>query len=337
MTDVTRFHTDEHPFAQYVRILGKGKKGSRSFTFDEAFAAMRMILLGQTRPEQLGAFLMLLRVKEESPEEIAGFVAASREVISAPIIRADIDWSSYAGKRKHQPWFLFTCFLLAEHGYRVFMHGADGHTNGRVYTESVLQSLGIEPAKSWSDVTQQLDNSNFSFFPLRTFCPPLNELIELRNVLGLRSPVHTFARMLNPLQANFSFQSIFHPPYAFTHLNASSVLGQPNMAVFKGEGGEIERKPEAVCLVRGICNGVIYEEEWPRLLDGRQDAPDDIDISTMRNVWRDEAQDNYAITAICSTLAICLKSLGASQTQEQANLQAYEWWQTRDKKKFDHN
>lgn len=334
MTDVPRFHAEEHPFAQYVRALGKGKKGARSLSFDEAQAAMSMILHGQTRPEQLGAFLMLLRVKEESADEIAGFVAASREVIAAPDIRVDIDWSSYAGKRKHQPWFLFTCFLLAEHGYRVFMHGTDGHTNGRIYTEAVLQSLGIPGAKNWRDVAQQLDQSNFSFLPLRSFCPQLNELIELRNILGLRSPVHTFARMINPLRARFSFQSVFHPPYAFTHLNASSVLDQPNMAVFKGEGGEIERKPDATCIVRGINNGVTYEEEWPRLLEGRQETPNDLGVDTMRRIWHDEMQDTYAVAAICSTLAICLKSIGAATTQVQANAMALQWWQTRDRNRF---
>ena len=55
----------EHPFAQYVRILGKGKRGSRDLTQEEAYAAMCMILADQVRAEQLGAFLMLLRHKEE--------------------------------------------------------------------------------------------------------------------------------------------------------------------------------------------------------------------------------------------------------------------------------
>ena len=66
----------EHPFAQYVRILGKGKSGSRSMTREEARAAMGMILDQQVEPEQLGAFLMLLRMKEEAPEELAGLFVA---------------------------------------------------------------------------------------------------------------------------------------------------------------------------------------------------------------------------------------------------------------------
>ena len=52
----------EHPFAQYVRVLGKGKKGSRSLTEAEAYDAMSMIMAGQVEDVQLGAFLMLLRV-----------------------------------------------------------------------------------------------------------------------------------------------------------------------------------------------------------------------------------------------------------------------------------
>ena len=72
------YKTAEHPFAPFVRILGKGKTSSRSLTLDEARQAMAMILDGEVEDVQLGAFLMLLRVKEESPEELAGFVQASR-------------------------------------------------------------------------------------------------------------------------------------------------------------------------------------------------------------------------------------------------------------------
>ena len=55
-----------HPFARFVRILGRGKTLTRSLTAEEAEEAMGMILAGEARPEQIGAFLMLLRVKEET-------------------------------------------------------------------------------------------------------------------------------------------------------------------------------------------------------------------------------------------------------------------------------
>ena len=99
----------EHAFAQYVRILGKGKRGSRDLTREEAFAAMTMMLSDQVEPEQLGAFLMLLRHKEECAPELAGFVDAVRQHNGfaenpIPAIKVDLDWSTYAGKKRNIPF-----------------------------------------------------------------------------------------------------------------------------------------------------------------------------------------------------------------------------------------
>ena len=74
----------EHPFAEYIRIIGKGKKGSRPLTQDEAYLSMKMIMANEVHPIQLGAFLMLLRVKEETPEELAGETEVSPEEMPAP-------------------------------------------------------------------------------------------------------------------------------------------------------------------------------------------------------------------------------------------------------------
>ena len=74
----------EHAFAPYIRILGKGKTGTRSLTQEEAREAFGMVLRGDAEPIQVGAFLMLLRVKEETPQELAGFVQACRENMVAP-------------------------------------------------------------------------------------------------------------------------------------------------------------------------------------------------------------------------------------------------------------
>ncbi|MEH6582170.1 MAG: hypothetical protein V7754_09565, partial [Halioglobus sp.] len=133
----------EHPFAQYVRILGKGKSGTRSLTQEEANAAFSMILNGEAEDMQLGAFLMLLRVKEETGEELAGFVSACRDnMLPRPAaLSADLDWSSYAGKKHQHPWFILSILLLTQAGYRVFIHGTDGHTPGRLYTERALSQL----------------------------------------------------------------------------------------------------------------------------------------------------------------------------------------------------
>ena len=95
----------EHPFAQFVRIVGKGKNGARSLTYDEAYQAFSMILKNEVLDVQLGAFLMLLRVKEESVDELTGFVQATKDQLNFQPLAVDLDWSSYAGKRKHTRGF----------------------------------------------------------------------------------------------------------------------------------------------------------------------------------------------------------------------------------------
>ncbi len=104
----------EHPFAQYVRILARGPGRSRALTFDEARDAMRMIAAGEAEPIQLGAMLMLMRYRQESPEELAGFVAALRETFPpSSATQVDLDWPSYAAGRIARGALVFACGRVA--------------------------------------------------------------------------------------------------------------------------------------------------------------------------------------------------------------------------------
>src|SRR5690606_41686924 len=129
-----------HPLADYVRILARGKNASRSMSFDEARFTMQSMLRGDYLPEQLGAILMLLRVKEESPEEVAGFAAAINDYWPADV-QADLIWASYAGKRRQPVWWLLSALLLSQLGYRVLSLGRDAHTERRLHLPGLLCEL----------------------------------------------------------------------------------------------------------------------------------------------------------------------------------------------------
>jgi anthranilate phosphoribosyltransferase len=234
-----------HPFSRFVAILGRGKTKQRHLTLEESVESMAMILRGEALPEQIGAFLMLLRLKEEAPEEIAGFTLGTRATFKLPddIPAVDLDWSSYAGKRIQLPYFILSALALAGTGAKVFMHGTDGHTPGRVYTQETLERLGFPIASDLSQAADHLRARNFTYVPLQVLSPKLRELIELRPILGLRSPVHSFTRMLNPFGAPAMMQGIFHRGFMDIHAGAARILNQPRNAVFRGEGGEIERRP----------------------------------------------------------------------------------------------
>lgn len=326
---------NEHPFAQYVRTLGKGKKGSRSLSYEEAYDAFSAILKGEVEDIQLGAFLMLLRVKEESADEIAGFAQACKDFIHVDTeLQVDIDWSSYAGKRRQLPWFIASLLILADQGYKIFIHAAKGHTAGRLYTEEAFAALDLPIAKNWQQAEKAINEHHICLMSIEQLCPPLNNLLNMRNILGLRSPVHTLTRLINPLNAPYSFQSIFHPAYAATHQHAANILGQKNMVVFKGDSGEIERKSNASCLVKSINDGQLNEEKWPRLQDDKEPALEELDVNQLKALWEGNIQDHYGELATIGTLAVALKLIEKIGTQEEAMEKAHKLWRNRNKQRF---
>lgn len=316
----------EHPFAQFVRILGKGKRGARNMTREEAREAMGMLLDGQVEDTQLGAFLMLLRHKEESAEELAGFTDAIRERMQAPGIQVDIDWPTYAGKKRHLPWFLLAIKALSHSGLRILMHGGGAHTAGRLYSEQLLESLDIALCQDWSQVKHALDAHKPAFIPLGAWAPQLQRMIDLRNTLGLRSPIHSLARIINPLGAKVGLQSIFHPGYQAVHREASQLLGDHTI-VIKGEGGEIEINPDATCHLYGSENGSNWDEQWPALSAQRHIKPESLEPEHLLAFWRGELEDSYGRLAVLSSMALALRALG--QPREAAFTRAEEIWHQR--------
>lgn len=316
----------EHPFAQYIRILGKGKRGARPLTREEAADAMGLLLDGKTEAVQLGAFLMLMRHKEESAEELAGFTDAVRQRLPTPPVAVDLDWPSYAGKKRHLPWYLLAVKALAASGVRIFMHGGGAHTAGRLYTEQLLGTLEIPCCHSWDEVAEAMEDGNLAFMPLAAWMPGLQAMIDLRNTLGLRSPIHSLARMLNPLHARCSLQSIFHPGYQEIHREASRLLGD-HAIVIKGDGGEVEVNPDVATTLLATLGGEAMDEEWPALSAARHVKPDHLDPAHLLAVWHGEAEDAYGRLAILATIALGLRGLGMSH--EDAMERAAEIWAAR--------
>lgn len=317
---------EEHPFAPFVRILGKGKRGARDLTRGEARDAMGMLLDGKTEDTQLGAFLMLLRHKEESAAELAGFTEAVRARLDAPALKVDIDWPSYAGKKRHLPWYLLAAKCLAQSGIRIFMHGGGAHTAGRLYTEQLLDLLNIRRCETWPEVGEALAQERLAFMPLGAWMPGLQRMIDQRNILGLRSPIHSLARILNPLQARCGLQSIFHPGYQANHREASRLLGD-SAIVIKGEGGEIEVNPDGVSHLYGTAAGENWDEDWPSLSPQRHVKPAQLDPQHLLAVWRGVETDQYGELAVMSTIALGLRGLG--EPREAAFEHAQRLWRHR--------
>ncbi|MGI1671348.1 MAG: glycosyl transferase family protein [Neptuniibacter sp.] len=320
----------EHDFAPFVRILGKGKSGTRSLTREEAETAMGMILDDKVRPEQLGAFLMLLRVKEEAPEELAGFADAVRQRYDSDLkLHVDLDWSTYAGKKRRHTWYLLVAFCLASHGYKIFMHGSRGHTPGRIYVEDMLEMFCLQAAESWQKTADELQRCGFAYMSVDQFCPPLGEIIQLRPILGLRSPVHTLCRMLNPAHAPASIDGVFHPPYGPMHQKAAKLLGIERNLTMKGDGGEAEIRPDSECMLQWVIDGELSEYEWPRVVEKRFVKEEELPAEALLKLWQGETHHEYGYQAIVSTLAVTLRLMGDTGDNQELLNKAEKLWSSR--------
>ena len=298
-------------FAPFVATLGRGPGKSRALTRAEAREAFGMVLAGRADPMQVGAFLMLLRYRGEDAEEITGLVEAARESAGLPAeaAQADLDWPSYgAGRTREAPWFLLSALALARAGIRVLMHGSNDFSAGMT-VEAGLAELGIAPCADMPDAGRALRCDGFAYLPVRAMAPALERLLGLRRLFGLRSPVNTVARLLNPGDAPAGVDGVFHPAYLDVHMGVAERMARPSLVVLKGGGGEAERNPAKAASVHVWRQGVGREVvELPALAPLALTA----NTHTMHAVWTGAGASPAVLATIQATIALGLLASGRS-------------------------
>lgn len=331
---MTAAPADSEEFAGFVATLGRGQGRSRSLTRAEARRALGMVLAGQVEEIQLGAFLMLLRYRGEDAEEIAGLVEAARDhaglgrPAEAPPV--DLDWPSYgAGRTRRLPWFLLAALALAASGRRVLMHGSNEFSSS-VSVEAGLAALGLAATASRADALAALAARNFAYWPLAGMSPALERLLGMRRLLGLRSPINTVARLLDPMDARAGLDGVFHPPYIAVHLGTAAILRRPSLLVLKGGGGEAERNPlKPVTAFLQHAAEPARELALPAFLPAGDAPADGPALEHFRAVWEGRAGDELGSATAVATLALGLLALGDAAGPEEADRQALAIWRQR--------
>jgi anthranilate phosphoribosyltransferase len=315
----------------YVATLGRGPGRSRSLTRDEARDALGLVLHGLGDPHQIGAMLMLLRYRGEDVEEIAGLVEAARgDADAGPSAPVALDWPSYgAGRTRGAPWFLLSALALAQSGVPVLMHGSNEFSSG-MSVGSALAALGLAPASTRAMAAEHLDASGFAYLPVEALSPELGRLLALRKLLGLRSPINTVARLLNPFDAGATIDGVFHPPYIALHLGVAKAMGYRRLTVMKGAGGEAERSPtkriEAHRYVDGTEPAVF---DCPPLAETAAKDAMPADASAFAAIWRGQATSSAAEATVIGTIALALIALGQADDTAAADETARAIWQAR--------
>lgn len=324
------------PFQFYIQAIGRGQKRRRTLTQQEAKEAMQLILSGQVSDMQLGAFLMLIRVREETPEEAAGFLQAIRESMPKANCDIDIDWGSYAGKRRQLPWFVLSLMLLKQKGYRIFLHGVVGNETSRLYTKPVVEKLGWPIADSLPSAAELIRQEGFCYLDLEHFAPQIKRLMNTRDELGLRSPIHSLARMLNPFNAKLSVHGVFHKGYDDIHQKTAELLSDQMTIAFCGDGGEAEVRPDKKTEIKALetwqegenRNHQAWSFYLPKTFMESDPTAKCLEVEVLLDVWRGKQQNEYGLNTVLQTTAMALMAL-ENLTFDEANEQAKALWENR--------
>ena len=321
-------------FTQFVKILGRGKKGARSLTEQEAEQAMWLMLTGSVAPEQAGAFWMLIRIREETIDETVGFTRATRRFLAMNDSidhKVELDWPSYAGKRNELPWFLLAAFALANYGVKTVMHGHSFRGEERIYVDQVLASLELPICQTREEVSNQLAHHNFAYISLANIDTRLSAMMDLKYVLGLRSPVNTVVRMMNPFNAQHSVHGVFHKGYDNLHLAASEKLNDSSVLIFRGGNGEAEVNPERDVVLGKYQNGIASWTSWTKAELMHKRLKDNLDLSRLTDHWCGGEVDPFGDQAVRQTLASVAGLVFEVESHEDCLALADTIWLARDK------
>ncbi|MEL6337845.1 MAG: glycosyl transferase family protein [Pseudomonadota bacterium] len=313
----------------YVRAMGRGPGRARSLERAEAADAMRQILDGTADPHAVGALFMLMRYRGESAEEIAGFVEAMRARLQPwQEVGVALDWPSYAaGRSRGLPWFLLSARVVAAAGVPVLLHGWNGEGQGIACVRSALAGAGIGVAETPAAARRLLAHEGIAYAPLEALDGRLIELLRLREVLGLRSPVNSCLRGLNPAGARAAVQGVFHPTFRALQRDAAALLGQPDLAVIKGGGGEFERHPGKRISVFGLRGGTPVEAEAPaRLGLTARLAEITAEGSDLASVLAGGVADPQVEEIIIGTAGLALRTAGVAADLDAAEALAAMIW-----------
>ncbi|HEY9615896.1 MAG TPA: anthranilate phosphoribosyltransferase family protein [Microcoleaceae cyanobacterium] len=209
-----------HAFRELLRKIGSGTHTSESLTRQESAAAMRMMLLQEATPAQIGAFMIAHRIRRPTSTELAGMLDAYAELgPRLSPIAADhpvtVFGVPYDGRSRTAPILPLTALILATAGCPVLMHGGD-----RMPTKEgdplidYWKGLGVDwSLLSLSQTQTVLETTGIGFVYLPTHFPLAHGLVPYREQIGKRPPLATMELMWSPYAgAAHVVAGYVHPP-----------------------------------------------------------------------------------------------------------------------------
>jgi anthranilate phosphoribosyltransferase len=272
--------------SQYIKEIGRGQRGARPLERAQASDLMGQVLDGTVSDLELGAFCLAMRIKGETPEEMAGFLDAahSRMRLFPAGARPLVVLPSYNGARRLPVLTPLLALLLARRGLPVLIHGSASE-DSRVTVPHVLEALG----QAGLGEVRPIANGELAYAPLALLSPGLKRLLDVRRVVGLRNSGHSMVKLMNPCAGRAVIVSSYtHRDYAESMSAVFQLMGSTALLLRGTEGeavADARRLPQMDGFIRG--NHVALEEGKKGTLTDLPDLPREIDAMSTAAYIRD--------------------------------------------------
>ena len=250
----------------------------RDLSEEQAGHAFGRLMHGELTPGQAGAFLMGLRAKGETPQELAAGVreclAKARRIEGLAGPRVDTCGTGGDGQCS------FNCsttvaLMLAALGHNVVKHG-NRSVSSKCGSADVLEAMGMPLAVEPGDVPARLAESGFVFLFAPGFHPAFKHVMPLRKELGIRTLFNLMGPLLNPARPTHQILGVGDAGQLELVAETLALSGVERAAVVHGAGGFDELTPFGINQVLYVEDGAVREAGLNPadlgLADDREDA-----------------------------------------------------------------
>jgi anthranilate phosphoribosyltransferase len=230
---------------------------------EEARAVMGEIMSGSATPAQIGGFLIALRLKGETADEIAGCAEAMRaHVLSVCPKRDDLVDTAGTGGDGAGTFNISTAAALvaAAAGAGVAKHGnrAVSSSSG---SADVLEALGFDLEQPAERIERSIDELGFGFLFAPSHHPAMRHAAPVRRELAARTVFNVLGPLTNPAGARAQVVGVYAPELVPTIAEVLAQLGSRRAFVVHGAGGVDELSPIGPNLVCEVADGQVRRRE----------------------------------------------------------------------------
>jgi len=220
----------------YIRKVS----GGEHLTAKEAAEAMSLIMTGQATDAQAGAFLTALKIKSETPEEIAAFATVMREhsvKINPKVSGVLVDVCGTGGDQKNTFNVSTTSmFVIAAAGVAVAKHGNRSLTS-KCGSADVLEALGARINLPPERIEKSIEEVGIGFMFAPAHHPAMKHVMPARKQIGIRTVFNILGPLTNPANAGAQLMGVFDGALTEKIANVFLKLGLSRAMVVHGEPG----------------------------------------------------------------------------------------------------